>query len=162
MDRGNNFKTKRPYKESNPMLYTPSPSPPSPQPYSPTLVLFVHDKLPWMSYNDATHANSWRRLGSEVRVARWTFRDSTVLETLTFAAMKFRWTFLWFEAPAELSPEDVRKTPQRLLERRHARSIAGLKLIFHRARVPELANQWPASLIVKWKTSSAKSLKMDN
>ena len=69
--------------------------------------------------------------------------------------------FLRFEAPAELSP-DIHKTLQMFLERRRALSIAGLKLIFHRARVSELANQWPASLIVKWKNSPAKSLKVDN
>ena len=90
--QGNGINSYRP--ESNPMLYTPSPGPPSPQPYSPSSVQYVHDKLPWMSWNDATHANSWRRLGSGVRVTRWSFRDSTVLETMTFAAMNFRWTFL--------------------------------------------------------------------
>ena len=141
------------------MLYTPSP--PSPKAYSPATVIFVHDKLPWMSWNDATHANSWRRLGSGVRVTRWSFRDSTVLETMTFAAMNFREAFLKIWSAGRIKSRYT-QTLQMFLERRRALSIAGLKTNFSQSLCVWAANQWPALPIVKNKIPSQKSLKVGN
>ena len=130
-----------------------------PQPPFPETLLTSYDNNSYMTNcHGCQHDVGWAP-----RSGRPGGRSATLLhETLTFAAMNFRWTFLRFEAPAELSPEDIHQTPQMFLERRRALSIAGLKTNFSQSLCVWAANQRPAPPIVKWKMSSANLLKWAN